>query len=235
MYFRLYKIIYFGGYCALALLAAVAIYQIVKRTKKTVERALLLSQAGPDQTAIRVGQTTDGVELYLSEKVRCGHVQILGSTGRGKTESVIVPWMARDILAHRKAFLLDGKGDPDILEKILRAANQSGNCQVHVFDLGNPDLSCAINPLENGSAQQITDRIFTAFRFEDPYYKSVQADITGTAVQLIKDLGEKVSFRRIYALLTDDGELGQAAARSSNVELKQKVTRHLSTPRFRVK
>lgn len=231
LYFKFYKIIYFGGYRAVALLAAAVIYQVAKRTKKTVERALLLAQAGPSDASIHVGRTTDGVSLFLSEKARCGHVQILGSTGRGNTESVIVPWMARDILAGRAALLIDGKGDPEILEKLLRATNQSNECENHVFDLGNPDMSCAINPLQHGSAQQITDRIFTAFSFDDSYYKSVQSDITGTAVQLIQSMNESVTFKRIYQLLTDDGELGQMASRSVSTEIKQKVTRHLSTPK----
>ncbi len=231
LYFRFYKIIYFGGYSTCAFLAGVAIYQIVKHTKKLIDRAALLSQAKKTDDSIRVGETIDGVGLNLSEKVRCGHVQILGSTGRGKTESVIVPWICRDILRGRNAVLIDGKGDPDILEKILQTGNQRISCEIEVFDLGNPDLGCAINPLQNGSPQQITDRIFTAFEFHDPYYKSVQYDLCGSIVQLIHSLNDVVTFKKLYELLTNDEVLSEAIANCKSQEINQKVAKILAAPK----
>lgn len=232
IYFHTFKFIYFGGYILIAILASATIWHITKKTKKLADRAKLLSQAKKVQSSILAGITNDGVELFLSEGVRTGHVQILGSTGRGKTKSVIIPWMARDILAGRDAILIDGKGDPEILEKLIQSSNQSGvDSEVHVFDLGNPDLGCATNPLKYGSPQQITDRIFTAFNFDDSYYKSVQSSQTGAVIELIHSLEEIVTFKRLYELLTDDSKLTDALGKCPNEKIQRQISEILSTPR----
>ena len=242
-YFRNFETIWLSAYGAIALIAAVIIGVIVKRTKALTDRENLLGEVSDSFGSIFVGTTHDGENLYLSEKDRCGHPQIMGSTGRGKTVSVVESWACRDILALRNVILMDGKGDPGILKNIRRAAKKSiRRPDVFVFDLGNPKESCATNPLEFGSAQQITDRIFTAFSFEDPYYRAVQYDVTGNIIELIKEIpgntseGEKpkagvVTFRRIYECLTDDMALSQAIAESHNEVLRTKLTRFLATPK----
>lgn len=164
----------------------------------------------------------------------------MGSTGRGKTVSVIESWACREILSQRSTILIGGKGDPEILVNIQLAAQKSPRKpEVLVFDLGNPEASCATNPLEHGSAQQITDRIFTAFTFEDPYFRSVQYDATASLVMLIKECEEidpvtpktGVTFNRLYQLFTDDLALSEAIAQSRNEILRAKLTRHLSMPK----
>lgn len=232
LYFHTFKFIYFGGYVLITVLAGAAIWHITKKTKALSQRAQLLSQAKKVRGSIFTGTTDDGVDLFLSEEVRTGHVQILGSTGRGKTQSVIVPWMSRDILAGSDAILIDGKGDPEILESLIRSSNQSGmESEVHVFDLGNPDLACAINPLAHGSAQQITDRIFTAFNFDDSYYKSVQSSQAGAVIELIHSLGEVVTFKRLYELLTDDSKLSETLAKCQKLKIQKQISEIFSTPR----
>jgi hypothetical protein len=231
-YFQQFEVIWLCAFGGVALIAILGIYFVVRRTKPLIERRDLLAGASEFDDSIFVGWSKDGVALYVSEKDRSGHVQLLGSTGRGKTKSVIEPWIYRDILARRSVVLIDGKGDPAILQSIRTAANKSNRLpEVFVFDLGNPESSCAINPLEYGSAQQITDRLFTAFTFDNQYYRSVQYDVTSTLVELIKEMEEVVTFRRLHELLTDDLILSELMAKSQNAALKKKLTQYLSTPK----
>ncbi len=239
-YFRHFEVIYLTLYLlAVTLFGGLIVWQIVKHTKDFSVRArLLFAFANPDR-GLFVGITTDGLRLYLPDDIRIGHVQILGSTGRGKTESVIIPWLARDILAGRSVILLDGKGDPDIVDKICKVAGHIAPApELCVFDLGNPTTSCTTNPLAHGSAQQITDRIFTAFEFGDAYYKSVQYDVCSSVVSLMlsapKDgetTPQRVTFERLYRLLTDEEALSAILVQSGNPLLEQKVSAYLSLPR----
>ncbi len=230
-YFKYFQELYLGGYAFIAIFIVATIWFIKKKTRPLIDRIHILDEVGRSRDSILVGATADGVKLYLSEDDRTGHIQVLGATGRGKTESVIIAWMCRDILAGRDVILIDGKGDPDILEAIRIVAEKSSfHPEVKVFDLGNLSQSCATNPLRYGSAQQITDRLFTAFEFQDPYYRAVQYDIAGSIVQLVLEADETVTFKRLYELLTCDTALGKAIAEIKNDALKIKVTKFLSTP-----
>lgn len=70
------------------------------------------------ENGIFVAQTNDRRNLFLPEQIRTGHVQIVGSTGRGKTESVILPMIVRDLLRGNSPLLIDGKGDRSLIDKV---------------------------------------------------------------------------------------------------------------------
>lgn len=230
-YFIYYKYIWQLAFALTAILIGVTIWLVKSKTQGLTKRMELLSEAGATPESIYVGQTVDGAGLHLSEEQRCGHVQILGSTGRGKTESVIVPWICRDLRKGRRTILIDGKGDHTIILNILRQGSAGGRkTPLAYFDLGNPAKSQTINPLASGSAQQITDRIFTAFNFEEPYYKSVQMDVTLSVIQLIHEAKREVSFRLLYELLTDESVLTGFLSQSRNDILKKKLTTYLAQP-----
>jgi len=246
-YFNHFEKIYMIGAGVLAALALLMVHTIRKRTKAFEERALILRQVWDDCDGILAGRTDDGVDIHIPEDTRTGHTQILGATGKGKTISVIEPWVSRDIMNGRNVLLIDGKGDPELAEKVRAVTIIRGNdrCLFRVFDLGNPKDSIAVNPLQSGSAQQITDRIFTAFEFQDPYYKAVQYDITGCIVRLIKEVdyyeyvnGEErkrfdgvVTFKRVHSLLTSDDTLAHAVNESKDDALVQKLSGFLAQPK----
>jgi hypothetical protein len=159
---------------------------------------------------------SDGRAIRLSDQRRLGQVQIPGATGRGKTESVILPWMVQDYARGKPVLLIDGKGDPDLVKRFcdtLRITSRSEG--VFVFDPMDP-RSCVINPLGSGSAQQITDRILASFQFPDLYYKNVQADALLTVTHLLKEQAKEVTFTGIYRALTDMDHLSELSNASKD-------------------
>ena len=141
-YFHQFETIWLCVFGLVSLIAALGVFFVLRRTKTLIERRDLLRNAGESSDTIFVGWSKDGVALYVSEKDRAGHVQLLGSTGRGKTKSVIEPWVYRDIVARRSVVLIDGKGDPSILESV-RAASKRSRCRqdVFVFDRVGQNIS----------------------------------------------------------------------------------------------
>jgi hypothetical protein len=180
-----------------------------------------LSPIADPAAGVLAGRTPDGLDLHVPQSARLGHVQILGATGRGKTESAILPWLVRDLRDGHSTILIDGKGDPDLAQRIKEAA-ATLNARVVVFDLGNLKASAVTNPLALGSPQQITDRIFTAMTFQDPFYKSVQLEMCLVLTSLIQEVDGKdgaagtVTFRRLYELLTSEDALIAAASKSKD-------------------
>lgn len=213
-------------------IAAFALWRVRRSKSSEIDRIKLLSKVWNQAEGVFVGKTHDDCGIYLPEKTRTGHVQIIGATGRGKTESVILPWFMRDFYAGHMPVLIDGKGDRELVQKIQRHFKHLSTVpRLEVFDLGNPNESAKINPLKVGTAQQITDRLFRSLEFSDQYYEGVQFEIAGSLIELLKEIDEVVTFRRLHSLLTDDSEFATAISKSSNIRLQQKLTEFLSRSR----
>ncbi len=60
--------------------------------------------------------------VHLSERQRSSHRDIVGKTGSGKTQSVLLPELLQDALAGQGIVFVDGKGSDETLEAILAIA-----------------------------------------------------------------------------------------------------------------
>ena len=167
---------------------------------------------------ILIGKSLDGMKIALPVLSRSAHVQIIGSTGRGKTESVIIPWMLQDMIQNRISVLIDGKGDQSIYELLKAVNDESCDSDVDIayFDIGNIEESMSTNPLRFGSPQQIVDRLFSSLEFENIYFKNVSFQACLMAVKMIhaqRDAkSREVTFKGLTQVLTDDGALAELVA-----------------------
>lgn len=226
-YYQNFEMIWFALW--VILLAGIAV--AVRRHKKNTGdefgvRVRALKHLWSPKRAIFAARMLDGSPIYMPDEFRCGHVQIVGTTGRGKTESVILPWLTRDVKQGKSALLIDGKGDP----QLVAAARRLSHGEICVFDLGNLENSCTTNPLDHGSAQQITDRLFATFDFDDSFYRGVQYDVAGSVIELLKETEKRVTFRSLYKSLTDDDYLSELIQKSARESVKGKLSRHLAQP-----
>ena len=190
---------------------------------------------GPKQNTkngVYLGTTTDNVEIHLPDVTRTGHVQIIGATGRGKTESLILPMLMRDLHRGKSAVLIDGKGDQELAERVQGYSTMlPKNLKPIIFDLGDLYNSAVTNPLREGTAQQITDRLFAAFEFKEEYYKSVQYEITSVIVELIHDQKREVTFKLLFDLFISDEKLTELMSKSKNDFLTSRLVQWLSDSR----
>lgn len=231
-YVNYYEEIYLTLWGVILLMVGLAMLYVRKKTKGVKERGELLSPLWKQKdNNILVGSTRDEIELHLSDDLRCTHVQIIGTTGRGKTQSVVIPWALRDLYRRKSVILIDGKGSQDVPVKLRRSIEKYKlDVWVHEFDLDKPESSAKINPLKLGTPQQIADRIFSAFEFQDPFYRSVQYDICGYLIRLIFELKVPVTFKLLYELLTDEKKLADSIKHlPEGHELKKTILEHLKT------
>lgn len=163
---------------------------------------------------ILIGKTNDGIKIAVPNNLRCGHVQVIGSTGRGKTESVIIPWMIQDLFQGNRTVLIDGKGDKSIYTLLEAVNREEGlNEEICYFDIANINESMTTNPLKHGSSQQIVDRIFSSLEFDNTYFKVVSEKACHFVVKLIhaqkETTNQEVKFKTLFEVLTDDGKLSE--------------------------
>lgn len=232
-YVNHYEEIYLALWGVFLIVVGLIIYRVMKKTKGVKDRGELLSPHWEQtQNNILVGSTSDKVELHLSDELRCTHVQIIGTTGRGKTQSVVIPWTLRDLYRRKSVILIDGKGSRDVPIKLKSSIEKHKlDVWVHEFDLDKPNVSVKINPLKLGTPLQIVDRIFSAFEFDDSFYRAVQYDICGYLVKLVFEVKEVVTFKLIYELLTDEKILTDKLKKlPDGNELKRHLLDFLKTP-----
>ena len=221
--------IWLAVFLVVAAVICLITYVVSRRSIGVVERVRYLEKvAQRSDESVYAGMNYDGGKVFVPNVSRLGHAQIIGSTGRGKTHSVITPWILRDLANHKDVVVIDGKGSSDIEESLKSLPKQVNK---HVFDMMNPERSRQINPLKHGSVAEITDRLFTAFEFkESEYYRNLQYDTTLMLVTLIKANTEAVTFKRLYELLTDDEALIALASVEANKPHERRVQEYLKVP-----
>lgn len=123
----------------------------------------------PSSTSVLMGFDSDlDARIYLPDNIRTRHVHILGATGSGKTESVILNFLRQDVSRGLGTIILDAKGDYSFLFELQRLVPVQQLC---VFDLSSADSS-AYNPLLAGSALESAQRLFSSLTWSEEYYKS---------------------------------------------------------------
>lgn len=180
-------------------------------------------------SGVFVGKTLDGFPIELADNIRQEHVQIIASTGRGKTSRVILPWMLQDYLGGKDVVMVDGKGDRSIVDFFKDFVGCKAK-DVIVFDLGDLESSAVTNPLKFGTPQQVADRIFATFEFESSYYESVAYEALLLVLEIKRALGEEFRFREIYQALTDDATLTELAAGLGESDLSKLALAYLARP-----
>ena len=223
--------IYLAGLGIVSLISAATLYKFTKFNRATLDRFRKLLPFAASKNGVFTGRTTDGVRIFIPDEKRTGHVQIIGSTGRGKTESVILPWIVRDLRKGKSAVLIDGKGDSELKDLVQAHAidiRTVPSVRVITLDLSDPKRSHRTNPLRYGSPTEITDRLFRSLVFQDQFYKQVQYRECLSVVELLHAEGSEVTIAGIYELLTNRVRRMEKMKITPNEALKTQLTRSLS-------
>lgn len=123
----------------------------------------------PSESSVLTGVDSDlDARIFLPDQIRTRHVHILGATGSGKTESVILNFLRQDISRGLGTIILDAKGDHSFLAEIERLVPTE---RLSVFDLSSAD-SLGYDPLSAGSAFESAQRLFSSLTWSEEYYKS---------------------------------------------------------------
>lgn len=157
-----------------------------------------------DATSVHLGRDSRGRRVHLRQAFRTMHAQVIGTTSAGKTESVILPWAIRDIECGNGLLIIDGKADRGFLDKLHAYACRAGRERdFQLFSLSNPELSVTFNPLTGGTPQEVAERVFASFTFENEYYRNLQYKMFSLILQLLAKAGVPATFTLVRQLLVD--------------------------------
>lgn len=169
--------------------------------------------------------------LYLPTEIRTSHAQIIGTTGSGKTESIILPWAIHDVRSGHGLLIVDGKGDETFLKKLVGYVTDAGRLEdFRMFSLSNPNKSWAFNPLSSASPLEAAERVFSSFKFENEYYRQLQRNWFVAILTLIDELRLNADFSLVSDLLMDAGKLELFLGQSKNDSTISILKQYLDLP-----
>ncbi len=142
-----------------------------------------------DRDAVFIGVSTKGRPVYLSDYERGMHTQVIGSTGFGKTSSVVMPMLASDLKRGKSVIFIDGKGDSPSLSAFIQLVREAGReHDTYIFAPSYPNISNSWNPLASGNPVVRKDRIVGAQIWSEEFYKKKGEDLLQMVLQLFDDL-----------------------------------------------
>lgn len=157
-----------------------------KRLKQVQEIPVSLRISSLD--SVKMGKDADlDEDIYLPDSIRTRHVHILGATGSGKTESVILNFLKQDVARGLGSVILDAKGDNSFLEALHSWVPKD---RLHVFDLTDAQ-SEYYDPLQAGSSLEAAQRLFSSLTWSEEYYKSKALSSLQRIFQNYFDLNDK--------------------------------------------
>lgn len=174
--------------------------KIKKNSEKNFFEETITAKA-PD--SVFCGTTDKGEDIWVKSRQRAMHTQVIGTTNAGKTESVILPWAIQDIHSGKGLLLIDGKADNSLIDKLWAYTKLAGReDHFKLFSLSRRDQSFQFNPLLGGTAEEITERVFNAFEFENPYYRSLQYEVMNQVMRIFEASGTVPTFQRLHQAIS---------------------------------
>jgi len=148
---------------------------------------------------ILVGLAEGKQPVYMEDKRRTEHVEVIGSTGGGKTESVIYTGIKQDIENGKGLLLIDGKGDMLNAITIFEMCKDMGREKdFRLFSVNDVERSGSYNPFVMGSATALKDLIVGAIDWSEIYYKRECEDAVQTMMMVLKEVKGKFCLYDIY-------------------------------------
>jgi hypothetical protein len=207
----------------IALLTCLLTYETFQMFKLRVspKDAQALRAIMREKDSVFCGTSLVGSQVFIKPRQRAMHTQVIGTTNAGKTESVILPWAIQDIEQGRGLILIDGKADRSLLDKLYAYSVKYGREKdFRLFSLSSVEDSHQFNPLVGGTPEEVSERVFNSFEFEDPYYRSVQFEIFSNVMRILSSANETPTFLRIHQGITKPKALVTLASLGGDLALK---------------
>lgn len=196
----------------------------VKVKKKRDQNIFSKSITAKSEDSVFCGTTDKGEDIWIKTRQRAMHTQVIGTTNAGKTESVILPWAIQDIHSGKGLLLIDGKADNSLIDKLWAYTKQAGReNDFKLFSLSRREQSFQFNPLLGGTAEEITERVFNAFEFENPYYRSLQYEVMNQVMRVFETTQTVPTFQRLHQAISTPSLLEDMLPKIKDDNLKHWV------------
>ena len=117
-------------------------------------------KAKDDEIFFGIDINRNGAPFYAKTKWLQGHIQVIGSPGSGKTESIIQPLWFQAVRRNVPTIVVDGKASRQNIDKFFTIASSlAQGHEIIYFNPVEPERSATYNPLRRGTVAEIKNRI----------------------------------------------------------------------------
>ncbi len=173
------------------------VFERGKQEVKKIERRSLSKRTATLRDDA-IGYSVNNRKLvYGHELDKSIHTAVIGASGSGKTV-LLDALMFEDMRQGKPVVYIDPKGDAETMNKFIRMCQFTGRDFSVFSENYHGKGSCALNPVKDGSASNIADRIHHAFTWSEEHYAQLCRDAVGNAVVNLKDEGAEITLRGIF-------------------------------------
>lgn len=141
--------------------------------------------------------------IYMSEHDQGMHLQVMGSTGFGKTRFAVCK-IENHIKNGRGGVFFDGKGSKEFYFEVLALARKHGREKdLYFVSIAYPEISSPINMLRRGSSTEIKDKLIGSQIWTEEYYKKAVERALMIILNALLDCGIVPTLERVYEGLDD--------------------------------
>lgn len=185
----------------------------------------------PDRVTLGTGERiTDPLEpvvldaIRVTDARRCGHMLVLGTTGSGKTGSILYNLALQDLVRGKGVIVIDGKGS---LRDYYALRALSGR-DIALFSPARPDRSIRINPLERGTIEDKVRRSRFLLRTLDrqhavEYYEGLAKRLLRAHIAVLESTGRAYTLRDLCRVILDPPTRLQAMELASDDRAKAEL------------
>jgi len=185
---------------------ASSVAEEIAMTQKAFIRELAALES-PEKSVL-LGLDSTGGPILMTDRQRSMHMQVLGYTGSGKTQSVLFPMMYQDARrlwhdsrtdtkVHRTVVLVDAKGSIENEQMLASIAAATERLEsLRIFSLNPGVVSHTYNPLyisPTADPRQVAERVFSTFEFEVAYYGDMARELWVNLISALASTGKQMT------------------------------------------
>lgn len=140
--------------------------------------------------------------IMMEELDRRMHTMVVGASGYGKSVALDA-LMYDDMRRGKPVILIDPKGDNKSLNQFLNMCRVTGRPYQIFSEYYQGEGHISLNPVKDGSATSIADRIHYAFEWSEPHYATLCYRALKQACILLQDTTVKMSLGNILIKLQE--------------------------------
>ncbi len=139
--------------------------------------------------------TSTKKDIKLSDIDFRRHSFIVGASGFGKTNLISI--LQEDNLRSGKPVIFfDPKGDHEALTTFKNLC-EAHSRPCYIFSEHYHD-SISLNPIYEGTVNQVVDRIMRSFEWSEPYYRDASRRSLTKALNIMKERGDEFTLKRVF-------------------------------------
>jgi type IV secretory pathway TraG/TraD family ATPase VirD4 len=171
-------------------------------------------EAASAKNSVLLGYENDGTPVLWSEEERAMQTNLPGKTGAGKT-TLLLNLVEQDIKNGHPVVYFDGKGDKDLVLKIMDIAFAAGRgSDVRIIDPTHPEVSAKFNPFyaKDGQLQQRAGAIFEslgAAKAKDEFFAEHQRAFLNAVTVILEHTGQQFTFWDVLVACQQEETMNQ--------------------------